>query len=233
MDGGAGTRGVVGVAGEPLIRLQGVFFAYQPGRPVLSNFHLELKRGERLALLGPNGSGKTTCLNLIVGLLLPQQGTVWVLGRPRVRERDFVEVRARVGLVFQNPDDQLFCPTVLEDVSFGPLNLGWPRERALAAAASALELVGCGQLGKRLTHSLSHGEKRLVALATVLAMGPEVLLLDEPASGLDDTSFGRVARVLDALPQAMILVSHQRDFLEPLVHRRQQLGAESLALAQR
>mgnify|MGYP001210572624 CR=1 FL=1 len=220
---------MVGVAGEPLIRLAGVSFAYKPGHPVLADVHLELRRGERLGLVGPNGSGKTTCLHLIVGLLLPQAGVVWAFGRERTRERDFAEVRARVGLVFQNPDDQLFCPTVLEDVAFGPLNLGWPREKALAAAAGALALVGCGELGGRVTHHLSHGEKRLVALATVLAMEPEVLLLDEPTNGLDEVSCERVGEILAALPQAMILVSHQRDFLQPLVHRRQSLGSTPLA----
>lgn len=213
--------------GDPLIRLEGLTFAYRAGEPVFAGLDLELHAGERLGLVGPNGCGKTTCLHLIVGLLLPQAGSVWAFGRARVRERDFFEVRARAGLVFQNPDDQLFCPTVLEDVAFGPLNLGRSREQALSIARTALAMVGLSGLAERITYRLSGGEKRLIALATVLAMDPQVLLLDEPTNGLDDASCERISRVLAELPQAMIVVSHQREFLAPLVHRTQRLGSGS------
>lgn len=211
--------------GEPLIRLSGVAFAYGPDRPVFSDLGLTLRAGERLALVGPNGSGKTTLLHLIVGLIRPAAGTVWAFGRDRERESDFREVRTRAGLVFQNPDDQLFCPTVLEDVAFGPLNLGWTPDEARRLAARTLGLVGLSGMENRITYRLSGGEKRLVALATVLAMEPEVLLLDEPTNGLDDASTERVTRALAGLPQAMIVVSHQRDFLTELVHRTQVLEA--------
>lgn len=211
--------------GDPLIRLEGVTFAYRAGEPVFAGLDLELRAGERLGMVGPNGCGKTTCLHVIVGLLLPQAGSVWAFGRLRARERDFPDVRARAGLVFQNPDDQLFCPTVLEDVAFGPLNLGRSRDEARRLAARSLAMVGLSGVEERITYRLSGGEKRLVALATVLAMEPQVLLLDEPTGGLDDASCERVSRVLAELPQAMIVVSHQRDFLAPLVHRTQRLGS--------
>lgn len=203
--------------GEPLIRLEEINFSYGPDHPVFTGLNLELRPGERLGLVGPNGSGKTTLLHLIVGLLRPSAGTVWAFGRPRRREADFREVRTRAGLVFQNSDDQLFCPTVLEDVAFGTLNLGRSAFEAGRIAAQTLEAVGLAGMENRITYRLSGGEKRLVALATVLAMEPEVLLLDEPTNGLDDSSTERITRVLAGLPQAMIVVSHQRDFLQGLV----------------
>lgn len=212
-------------SGEPLIRLEGLGFSYGPERPVIKEFDLQLAEGERLGLVGPNGSGKTTLLHLIVGLLRPAAGTLWAFGRPRNHEVDFREVRARAGLVFQNPDDQLFCPTVLEDVAFGPLNLGRSPEEARRTASATLDMVGLPGMEERITYRLSGGEKRLVALATVLAMTPDVLLLDEPTNGLDDSSTVRITRVLAGLPQAMIVVSHQRDFLAGLVHRTQVLSA--------
>ena len=210
-------------AGASLIRMEGVSFSYDQDRPVVTGVDLSLASGERLGLVGPNGSGKTTLLHLIVGLLRPSSGVVWAFGRSRTREEDFREVRVRAGLVFQNADDQLFCPTVLEDVAFGPLNLRRTPEEARSQAARTLDLVGMAGLEDRITYRLSGGEKRLVALATVLAMEPDVLLLDEPAAGLDEASTERVTRVLAGLPQAMIVVSHQRDFLQGLVHRTQVL----------
>ena len=220
--GGSGARapGVRGVAmADWLVRLENVSFAYGPDRPVLDGCDLRLAAGERVGLAGPTGSGKTTLLALIVGLLRPSCGQVEVLGKLRTREADFHEVRGRVGLLFQDADDQLFCPTVAEDVAFGPLNLGVPRSEVRQTVAEVLESLGIAGYEERITYKLSGGEKRLVALATVLAMRPEVLLLDEPTSGLDEPSTQRVTAILAGLPQAMLIVSHDRRFLNRLVSR--------------
>lgn len=191
-----------------LIALDDLHFAYPGQEPVLRGATLRLGAGQRLSLVGPNGAGKSTLLRMIVGLQHPDRGTVTVGGLPRRREADFREVRQRVGLLFQDPDDQLFCPTVAEDVAFGPLNLGQSRQEALETVGAVLDELGILHLRDRPTHRLSGGEKRLVALATVLAMRPEALLLDEPANALDPANEARLVAVLDRLPQAMLLVTH-------------------------
>ncbi|UCG14648.1 MAG: ABC transporter ATP-binding protein [Deltaproteobacteria bacterium] len=201
---------------EVIIRLQGVSFTY-PGnpskRPVLNDLNLQLSRGERVGLVGPNGSGKTTLFHLIVGLLTPTQGEIEVLGKKRREERDFKEVREKVGLLFQDADDQLFCPTVAEDVAFGPLNLGKTREESMAIVREVLSTLGLQGFEDRLTYKLSGGEKRLVSLATVLAMQPEVLIMDEPSTGLDEDTLERLVHILTNSDLSYIIASHNGDFL--------------------
>ena len=160
----------MGGVSAPLICFRDVDFAYQADRPVLRGCSFSLSLGERIALSGPNGSGKTTLLHLIVGLLRPVGGTVEAFGKIRRQEQDFHEVRRRAGLLFQQPDDQLFCPTVIEDVAFGPLNLGNSRAEARTVAEETLDHLGLSGFGPRITYELSGGEKRLVTLACVLAM---------------------------------------------------------------
>lgn len=218
-------------ARQPLLELRGVEFRYGE-RTVLAGAALTLAPGERLALIGPNGAGKSTLLQLLVGLVTPVSGEVWAFGRPRLVEADFHEVRARVGLLFQDSDDQLFCPTVLEDVAFGPLNLGRTTEEARIQALRTLAALGLSGFEGRVTHRLSAGEKRLVALATVLAMDPRVLLLDEPTNGLDETTQTRITELLTGMPQAMVIVSHDRRFLERLATRALILRDGRLSLAQ-
>nr|WP_205762583.1 ABC transporter ATP-binding protein [Magnetospirillum aberrantis] len=203
-----------------MFRLEDLGFAHDPARPVLAGLEFSLSAGERVAVLGDNGAGKTTLLHLMVGLLRPQAGRVLAFGAERRREADFHDVRARAGLLFQDPDDQLFCPTVAEDVAFGPLNLGAGRAEAQDAVAEALEQVGLPGFGERVTHKLSGGEKRLVTLAAVLAMRPEVLLLDEPSNALDRAARERLIDILAGLPQAMVIVSHDDDLVERLATRR-------------
>jgi cobalt/nickel transport system ATP-binding protein len=199
-----------------LLAFEHLSFHYTPQRRVLVDCDFRLSAGQRVALLGPNGSGKSTLLHLAVGLLRPQSGMIVAFGQPRRCEADFHEVRRRAGLLFQDSDDQLFCPTVAEDVAFGPLNLRRARDEVRRVVAETLASVGLAGYEERITYRLSGGEKRLVALATVLAMQPDVLLLDEPTGGLDETATERVIGLLTRLPQAMLLVAHDRDFLREI-----------------
>ncbi len=189
------------------------------GRMVLDGVTLRLDPGERLALVGDNGAGKTTLLRTLVGLETIRSGRLVAFGAERRVERDFREVRIGAGFLFQDPDDQLFSPTVIEDVAFGPLNLGMTRAAATERAEATLARLGLADLGRRLTHRLSGGEKRLVSLACVLAMEPRALLLDEPTTGLDETRLARLIEILAGLDVAMVLVSHDRVFLERLATR--------------
>ena len=213
---------------DALVRFRGVHFSFEPERPVLCGVDFELGAGERVGLVGGNGSGKTTFLHLIVGLLRATAGEIEAFGKARRAEADFFEVRRRAGLVFQDPEDQLFCPTVAEDVAFGPLNLGKSAQETEAVVAETLGRLGLAGYGDRVTYKLSGGEKRLVSLATVLAMQPDVLLLDEPTAGLDEAAERRLLDILTALPQAMIVVSHDRPFLEPVVTRTLRARAGTL-----
>ena len=202
-----------------MLELTDIHFGYPGHAPVLRGASLRVGAGERIALVGANGSGKSTLLRIALGLIRPASGTVQAFGQPRRTERDFHEVRRRVGLVFQDPDDQLFCPTVAEDIAFGPLNLGKSRAEALHMVDDVLECLALSHLRDRVTHHLSGGEKRLVTLATVLVMRPEVLLLDEPTNALDPVNAARLRDILCALPQAIVVVSHDPDFRAALAPR--------------
>lgn len=180
---------------------------------MLDRLDFDLFRGDRIGLVAPNGSGKTTLFHVIMGLLKPQKGTIEVFGSAISHEKDFIEVRRRVGLLFQDPDDQLFSPTVLEDVAFGPLNLGKSREEAVAVSRKTLSFLGLEGFEDRMTFKLSGGEKRLVSLATILAMEPEALLLDEPSTGLDEQTRERLTQVLNQLDKSYVLISHNSTFL--------------------
>jgi cobalt/nickel transport system ATP-binding protein len=214
-----------------LISLRGVCFGYDADHPVLRGVDLQLADGERIGLTGSNGSGKTTLLHLIVGLLKPTAGEVEAFGKVRRREADFVEVRQRAGLLFQDPEDQLFCPTVAEDVAFGPLNLGMPRDEVEERVVRTLDELGLAGYEERITYKLSGGEMRLVSLAAVLAMEPDALLLDEPTDGLDDEHTERLLAILDALPQAAIIASHDRDLLRATTSREVHLSGGRIGQA--
>ena len=212
-----------------LFRLTDLHYAPEPQHPVLSGVNFDLHAGERVALTGANGAGKTTLLHLMEGLLKPSKGEIWAFGKIREREQDFREVRARAGLLFQDSDDQLFCPTVLEDVSFGPLNLGKSPAAAQAIAEHTLNKLGLAGFEQRITYRLSGGEKRLVALAAVLAMEPDILLLDEPGTGLDAHMERRLTHILRELPQTMVIISHDTAFLDRLSTRSVRLRKGVLA----
>ncbi|CUW37646.1 putative ABC transporter ATP-binding protein BAB1_1388 [Magnetospirillum sp. XM-1] len=211
-----------------LIHLEGVSHAFDAAHPVLDGVDFALGPGERVALLGANGSGKTTLLHVMVGLIRPRTGRVHAFGRERRAEADFVEVRAKAGLLFQDADDQLFCPTVAEDVAFGPLNLGKSKAEARDIVHATLDRLGLAPLENRVTHKLSGGQKRLVSLAAVLAMEPEALLLDEPTNALDEPTRERLMEILAGLPQAMVIVSHDREVIDRLVTRRVTLANGAL-----
>jgi cobalt/nickel transport system ATP-binding protein len=204
--------------GEVILQLSDVVFGYPGAEPVLKELNFSLTRQQRIGLIAPNGSGKTTLFHIIMGLLKPLSGKVEIFGRPVREEKDFIDIRRRVGLLFQDADDQLFCPTVLEDVAFGPLNLGKSKAQAVKIARDTLSFLGLADFEDRLTHKLSGGEKKLVSLATVLAMDPEVLLLDEPINALDVETKARIVEILNALDITCIVISHEIDFLSQITN---------------
>lgn len=197
------------------IRLQGISFAY-PGssRPLFDALDFALPKDRRIGLIGPNGSGKTTLLRIMVGLLKPHAGEVLLDDVPCENDKDFLAVRRMLGFLFQHADDQLFSPTVLEDVAFGPLNLGKSPAEAEKISLETLERLNLQGFEERITHKLSGGEKRLVSLAAVLAMGPEALLLDEPTNGLDPETRDKIIGLLNELHLPGIVVSHDWEFLQ-------------------
>jgi cobalt/nickel transport system ATP-binding protein len=197
----------------PDIELENVAFSYPGGKTVLDGVDFQLRTGEKVGLIGPNGSGKSTLLYLLMGLQKPTDGVIRLFGRPVRTETEFQQARRRFGLLFQNADDQLFSPTVIEDVAFGPLNLGVPPAQARQKAKEALEKLDLSGFEDRITYLLSGGEKKLVALATILVMAPEVLLLDEPTTGLDEATCQRIIDILNNMSISTIIVSHEYDFL--------------------
>ncbi|MDR2612777.1 MAG: energy-coupling factor ABC transporter ATP-binding protein [Deltaproteobacteria bacterium] len=188
-------------------------FGWKGGPPVLEDLWLRVEEGQMAALVGGNGAGKTTLLSLVMGLIRPRAGTVSVFGRPMISERDFRQVRPRLGFVFQDADDQLFCPTVADDIAFGPLNLGASPDEAEAVVSEILDRLGLAALRDRVTHDLSGGEKRLVALGTVLALRPRMLILDEPTNFLDRKARARLLAILGELGLPRLVVSHDFGFL--------------------
>lgn len=199
---------------SPLLSLEDIDFAY-PGRPpVFSGLRLALRAGEQLGLYGPNGSGKTTLLRLVMGLETPQRGRILLHGAPVQDAASLRRLRRSIGFVLQNSDEQLFSPTVIDDVAFGPLNLGLTRHEARQRALETLESMDIAALADRPTQRLSGGEKKMVSIASVLSMRPEALLLDEPTAFLDDAFRERISAILGRQTLARIVVSHDRDFLE-------------------
>ncbi len=189
------------------------------GACVLRDVSFSLAAGERLAIVGPNGAGKTTLLRAMVGLQPITKGRIFAFGAPRKTEADFADVRLKAAYMFQDADDQLFCPTVVEDVAFGPLNMGLSDEAALARARQTLTSLSLGHLADRLVRRLSGGEKRMVCLAGVLAMNPDVLLLDEPTNSLDAAHLEKLTETLQRIDKAMVIVSHDRPLLDCLATR--------------
>jgi len=205
----------------PSLRVAGLTFAYPDGTVALRGVDLTVAPGERVALLGPNGAGKTTLVLHLNGILSGGAGTVEVGGQ-RVDPRDragVAEIRRRVGIVFQDPDDQLFMPTVAEDVAFGPANLGLRGAELAARVDEALAAVGMAGHREQLPQHLSFGQRRRVAVATVLAMRPEILVLDEPSSNLDPAGRRELADILRSLPVTVLMVTHDLPYALELCPR--------------
>ncbi len=202
-----------------LIELKDISFSYPNSGRVLSSLDFSLKKGERLAIIGGNGAGKTTLFHIMLGLLRPQTGTIRIFGKTVLKEADFFEPRLKIGLLFQDPDDQLFSPSVLEDVAFGPLNQGLSHKEARDIARKTLSELGILHLERRVPYELSGGEKRLVALATVLSMRPRVLLLDEPTVGLEKRALERLLRILKNYPlEALLVITHLPHLLSEILN---------------
>ena len=195
-----------------LVAVSDLAFTYPDGTPALQGVTFTLHHGESLGLVGANGAGKSTLLLHLAGVLVASRGSVRVGDWP-VTPRTLPQVRRSVGMVFQDPDDQLFMPTVEDDVAFGPANLGLPRDEVEAQVAAALDRVGALHLRQRPPHRLSGGEKRAVAIATVLAMSPGVLVMDEPSSNLDPRARRRLIEQLRAFEHTKIVATHDLDLV--------------------
>ena len=202
----------------PSLDVRGLAFAYPDGHQALYGVDLTIGRGERVALLGPNGAGKTTLVLHLNGILAAGAGSVRVAGLP-VQKEHLQEIRRRVGIVFQDPDDQLFMPTVRDDVAFGPANLGISGSELDDRVHAALRAVGMESFADRPPHHLSYGQRRRVAVATVLSMGPEILVLDEPSSNLDPASRRELAEVLMSLDVTVLMVTHDLPYALELCPR--------------
>lgn len=200
-----------------VIRVRGLRHRYADGTQALDGVDFHLDQGECVALLGPNGSGKTTFVLHLNGLL-EGEGSIEVCGMP-VKRGTFDQIRTKVGLVFQDSDEQLFMPTVIEDVAFGPLNRGLSPDKAIERAHRALAQTGMSGAIDKAPYHLSSGEKRRVAIAGVLAMEPEILVLDEPTTSLDPPGQRDLIKLLRTLPQSKILVTHDVSFAKALADR--------------
>lgn len=204
---------------SPLISIEKLSHAYADGRPALRGVSFAVTAGERLALVGPNGAGKTTLFLRLCGALPGIPGQIQIAGLDPAFPPHRRQLPRTVGIVFQNPDDQLFSATILEDVAFGPLNLGCPPDEARSRAEAALQDVGISDTADRSPHTLSGGEKRRAALAGVLAMHPEVLLLDEPSMYLDPRGRRELIRRLLQLPGTLLIATHDLELVLDLCPR--------------
>jgi len=203
---------------EPAIRVSDLAYTYLDGTEALRGVSFEIAEGEAVGLVGPNGAGKSTLIWLLAGFIAPSRGKAWIQGR-EVRKPDLAEIRRRLGVIFQNPDDQLFMPTLFDDVAFGLLNLGESPEKVEARVIEALRSVGLESQRNRFPGHLSAGQKRLAALAAVLALGPEVLVLDEPTSDLDPRARRRFIEQTAALRQTRLIASHDLEMILDLCPR--------------
>ena len=202
---------------DEIVRIDDLVFRYPDGQKALDGVSLVVSRGESVALIGPNGAGKSTIMLHLNGILR-SNGAVHIMGQ-RVAEKNLKLIRSKVGLVFQNPEDQLFSPTVFDDVAFGPINMGLSELEVRQSVKKALEEVGMSGYEERSPHHLSWGEKKRIAFATVLAMSPEILVADEPSSNLDPRAKGSLVKLLNNLSMTKIIASHDLDLVRAVCQR--------------
>ena len=216
---------------EKSLEISGLAYAYPDGNQALFGVNLSINQGERVALLGPNGAGKTTLVLHLNGIIPTMQGQVRVAGEvvDSKNAESIKSVRHKVGIVFQDPDDQLFMPTVGQDVAFGPYNAGLRGLELERAVKEALELVGMSEFIDRPPHHLSFGQRRRVAVATVLAMKPEILVMDEPSSNLDPAARRELAEIITSLNITLLMVTHDLPFAYELCQRAVILSAGVVA----
>lgn len=195
-----------------IVELNDVYFHYPDGTETLKGISLRIVHGESVGIVGANGAGKSTLLMHLNGYLMPSKGVI-TIGDSELTKKTRSEVRKKVGVVFQNPDDQLFMPTVYDDVAFGPLNLGLSREKVHERVQESLETVGCFALKDKPPHHLSGGQKNSVAIASVIAMNPDILVMDEPASSLDPKSRRYLINLLKDFRHTKIIASHDLDLI--------------------
>jgi cobalt/nickel transport system ATP-binding protein len=216
---------------EKSLEISGLAYAYPDGNQALYGVNLSINQGERVALLGPNGAGKTTLVLHLNGIIPTMQGHVRVAGElvDSKNAESIKSIRHKVGIVFQDPDDQLFMPTVGQDVAFGPYNAGLRGIELEKAVKEALELVGMSEFIDRPPHHLSFGQRRRVAVATVLAMKPEILVMDEPSSNLDPAARRELAEIITSLDVTLLMVTHDLPFAYELCQRAVILSAGVVA----
>ena len=201
-----------------VLEVRDLQYAYHDGHEALRGVSFALHAGDKVALVGPNGAGKSTLMLHLNGILTSRHGDVLVEGTRLTRD-NLPATRAKVGLVFQNPDDQLFSPTVFEDVAFGPLHMGLSKDEVVSRVEAALNAVRMSAYRDRLSHHLSVGEKKRIAIATVLSMDPQILVLDEPSAGLDPRARRTLINLLRELPITMLVSTHDMKLVEELFPR--------------
>jgi cobalt/nickel transport system ATP-binding protein len=208
------------MAAQNLIEINDITFAYPGGKKVFEKLSFHFPEKMRAGLVGANGSGKTTLLQLIMGLLKPTEGEIRLFGDAVRTDREYRDARMRIGFVFQDANDQLFCPTVKDDIAFGPLNMGKSRKEADQVVEETLDLLGLTDFRDRVPYHLSDGEKKLVSIGTALAMRPQMLILDEPTTCLDENAVERIVRVLLDCGLPYLVVAHDRPFLDRIVNTK-------------
>lgn len=195
-----------------MLEFNQVSFSYEQTQPVLRELNFKIEKGERVGLIGANGAGKSTLMKLLLGLLPCREGSILVDGT-LVSKENLTQIRRTLGFVLQDSDNQMFMPTVYDDMMFAPMNYGLSREDAEKRVDAVLERLGLTELKHRYNHKISGGEKRMAAIATILAMEPEILLMDEPSTALDPCNRRRVINTICTLPQTMLIASHDLDMI--------------------